>query len=129
MALASPAGAASQTTTCKVLTAKARAQQDTVKKCTASTTRGSGVLTVDKGVKNTDLITWANAGTTTFKDSWKVLTTSQCPSGEVEEQLNTKVVASTGTASGITGKVSVSICLPSSGKGKVTLLPGTVWKF
>jgi hypothetical protein len=128
MALVSPAGAATPTT-CTTLVAKVSSERATLKGCTASTTGGSGVLSKDKGVKKTDLVTWANGGTTTFKVSTSEPPTDKCPSGKLEDQLNSKVLASTGAASGVTGKVSVSFCFPKSAKGKVTLLPGTVWKF
>jgi hypothetical protein len=127
--LSTQAGAASSTT-CSGVVGTVQGKHATLTGCTATTTGGSGVLGLDASA-NGDLVKWANGGTTKFKfklaesDAAK----NPCGSGRTEDHLQANVVKSTGAAAAITGKVSAYLCFPSSGKGKVTLVPGTVWRF
>jgi hypothetical protein len=129
--LSTQAGAASATT-CSGLVGKVTGQHARLNGCTIATTGGSGVLGLDSS-DNGDLVKWSNGGTTVFE--FKPVRVrgnvagGPCPSGEIEDHLLAKVIGSTGPAAAVKGRVSAYLCLPSSGKGNVTLLPGTVWKF
>jgi hypothetical protein len=125
------AGAAS-TTTCSAVVGKLAGKHARLHGCTLATTGGSGVLGLDSS-DNGDLVKWSNGGTTTFEFKPVRIrgsaAKSSCPSGQVEDHLLAKVIGSTGAAAAVKGRVSAYLCLPSSGNGNVTLVPGTVWKF
>ncbi len=127
--LSTQAGAASSTT-CSGVVGTLTAKHATVNGCTIATTGGSGVVGVDSSGTG-DLVKWSNGGTTEFKFKTTKAkgATNPCSTGQVEEHLKGKVVKSTGAASAVTGKVSAYLCIPKSGKGAVTLAPGTVWNF
>jgi hypothetical protein len=114
---------------CHYVAATVAAKSGRLRGCTVATTGGTGVITVD-AKKTGDIVTWANGGTTTFKfGKSQVVTPDACPSAYVEEHLTSTVTASTGAAASISGPTSAYLCFPSSGKGEVSLLHGTVWKF
>lgn len=129
LAMAGPAGAASGTsgTMCTAVSGNIRNPTNHLAGCTKSATGGSGVLSfVQSGNETVDTVTWKNGGTTTFDVKTKS-GTDACPSGSFEIEIRTKVTGSTGAAVSIRGKVSADVC--GTGKGKVSLLTGTVWKF
>jgi hypothetical protein len=127
--LSAQAGAASSTT-CSGVVGTLGGKHASLNGCTTATTGGSGVAGED-AAHTGDLVRWSSGGTTTFKfkpvkvDAAK----NPCGSGRIEDHLQAKVIKSTGAAAAISGKVSAYLCFPSSGKGKVTLVPGTLWKF
>jgi hypothetical protein len=127
--LSTQAGAASATT-CSSVVGTVKAKHATVNGCTVATTGGSGVLGVDASA-NGDLVKWANGGTTTFKFKPVKVNAAKnpCPSGQREDHLQAKVIKSTGAAAAVSGQVSAYLCIPKSGKGSVTLVPGTLWRF
>jgi hypothetical protein len=127
--LSARAGAASSTT-CSGVVGKLQAKHARLTGCTVATTGGSGVFRLDSSA-NGDLVKWSNGGTTIFqfKPVRSNAATSSCPSGEIEDHLQAKVIGSTGAASAVRGRVSAYLCFPPSAKGSVTLMPGTLWKF
>jgi hypothetical protein len=127
--LSSLAGAASPTT-CSGVVGKVQGDHATLSGCTAATTGGSGVLASDPSA-NGDLVKWSNGGTTIFKfkPTRSNAAKNTCPSGKIEDHLQSKVIESTGAATAVTGRVSAYLCFPSSGKGNVTVMSGTLWRF
>jgi hypothetical protein len=128
--LSTQAGAASSTT-CSGVVGTVDANHASLNGCTVATTGGSGVVGVDASHTG-DLVRWSNGGTTKFKFKAVKVNAAKdpCESGQTEHHLQAKVIKSTGAAAAVSGKVSAYLCIPSSGKkGKVTLVPGTLWKF
>jgi hypothetical protein len=127
--LSTQAGAASSTT-CSGVVGTVKGKHATLNGCTIATTGGSGVVGVDASATG-DLVKWSNGGTTKFKFKPVKIDAAKnpCPSGQTEDHLQAKVIKSTGAAAAVSGKVSAYLCIPSSGKGNVTLVPGTLWKF
>ena len=122
LALSDSAGATGGTI-CSALSGNLSRPNEHLTECTTSTTGGSGLLS---GNGHVDTVTWKNGGTTTFVikiGSGNLL----CPDGSSAIEIRSTVKKSTGAASSITGKVSADVCI--TGKGRVSLLPGTVWKF
>jgi hypothetical protein len=127
--LSTQAGAASSTT-CSGVVGTVHGKHASLDGCTIATTGGSGVGGVDASGTG-DLVRWSNGGTTKFKFKAVKVNAAKnpCGSGQTEDHLQATVIKSTGAAAAISGKVSAYLCIPSSGKGKVTLVPGTLWKF
>jgi len=126
---APPAGAATATsaTTCKALNGTSAAPTAMLGGCTGRTTGGAGTIA---GVgPNTDVVTWKNTGTTTFTYTHVLLSTDACPKNADEYRWTGKVTASTGPASGVTGKVTALICVTKNSTAKAYLLKGTLWTF
>ena len=126
---ASPAhaAAAASATTCKVLKGTSAASTATLGGCTKRTTGGAGTIS---GIgPNTDVVTWKNTGTTTFTYTHVRLANSACPKKSDEYQWTGTVTASTGPASGVTGKVAALICVTTNSTAKAHLLKGTLWTF
>jgi Ca2+-binding RTX toxin-like protein len=125
VSFASSAGAVSSTT-CSAVSGKVHAHTVQLEGCTAATTGGSGSIS---GSHGKDTVVWANGGTTVFKPRSGAVKVNECPAGDSEIHLKGTVASSTGAAAGVQGAVSADICIPVSGKGKVSLLKGTVWRF
>ena len=126
--LSTQAGAASSTT-CSGVIGTAQGKHASLTGCTVATTGGSGIVGTD--ASGGDLVRWSNGGTTKFKFTEVKVNAAKdpCPSGQYEHHLQAKVIKSTGAAAAVSGKVSAYFCVPSSHKGKITLVPGTLWKF
>jgi hypothetical protein len=127
--LTTQAGAASSTT-CSGVVGTVKGKHATLNGCTIATTGGSGVVGVDASGGG-DLVKWSNGGTTKFKFKPVKVNAAKnpCPSGQKEDHLQAKVIKSTGAAASVSGNVSAYLCIPRSGKGSVTLVPGTLWRF
>jgi hypothetical protein len=127
--LTTQAGAASSTT-CSGVVGTVKAKHATLNGCTIATTGGSGVVGADASGTG-DLVKWSNGGTTKFKFKPVKINAAKnpCPSRQIEDHLQAKVITSTGAAASVSGNVSAYLCIPRSGKGSVTLVPGTLWRF
>ena len=130
VALAAPGAAAgtAATAVCRGVQGTVQSPSAKLTGCTKAATGGSGVIKAN-GTTGTDLVTWANGGTTTLKFSnAKPVVPDACVSGFGELHIIGKVTASTGPSAGISGGVSALLCEPTSLKGKIHLLPGTLFK-
>lgn len=114
-------------TTCSSLKGTSAAPTAKLRGCTAATTGGGG--TIAGTGPNTDVVTWTNAGTTTFTYTHVILEKDACPAGSDEYKWTGTVTASTGSAAPISGSVKALICVTNDSKAKATLLKGTDWKF
>ncbi|HEY7946484.1 MAG TPA: right-handed parallel beta-helix repeat-containing protein, partial [Acidimicrobiales bacterium] len=113
-------------TTCTSLSGKAVSLTGSLAGCTASTTGGKGRLT---GSGVVDTAYWKNGGTTTFNLASQIVNRSRCASGGIELRLTGAVTKSTGSAAPIKGAVSALVCFTGLKHPRVSLLPGTVFKF
>ena len=130
VALAGPSAAAgaAATAVCHGVKGTAQGRSATLTRCTKAATGGSGVIKAI-GRTGTDLVTWTNGGTTTIKfRNAKPVAPDACASGFGELHIIGTVTASTGPSAGISGGVSALLCEPTSLKGPIHLLPGTLFR-
>jgi hypothetical protein len=128
VSLSTQAGAASLAT-CSGVAGKAQGAHLALSGCTVATTGGSGLLGADTSGTG-DVVKWSNGGTTKFKftDVPPSGAKQHCP-GKTEVHLQGHVTKSTGSAVAVFGKVSAYPCLPIAGRGDVSLVRGTLWRF